>query len=304
MDSAAQNTISSTHRPGRALSFFRVAKILTAAFVLLAPVFLKIPSGARSYGYGVVRELVKLHTVIGTWNMAKMTSDHFYVKYEPEDRDQAKLVLDTAEHFYRPVTGDFGVRPHAKIPIILYSSKEELNKSFGWETNETAMGVYWAGTIRVLDPTAWIGDTDPARIKAAFVSSGPMAHELTHLMVDYLTGGNYPRWFTEGVAQYEEYKLTGFEFKDSAASLKQPLYSMKELTADFDDLSNQSLAYRESFLAVRYIVDNYGEGALYSLLKQLGRGRNFDQALHNVLQMDQARFETSWRDWALKISPI
>lgn len=299
MEPVVQKVLDSSPGPNRALSFIKVVKILAAAAVLIMPLVLKISPGVKFYGYGMIRELMKVHTVIGTWNMDKLTSEHFYVKYRPEDRDEAKLVLDTAELFYRPVTGDFGLYPRSRVPLILYSSREEMNKTFGWEANETAMGVYWAGSIRVLSPKAWVGDTDPARVKETFISSGPMAHEFTHLMVDYLTGGNYTRWFTEGVAQYEEYKLTGFEFNDSAGSLRQPLYSMKDLTVGFDNLPNQSLAYRESLTAVRYIVQHYGEKALYEIIKELGAGTEFNQAIYNVTHLDDAQFEAHWQEWAL-----
>jgi hypothetical protein len=126
-----------------------------------------------------------------------------------------------------------------------------------------------------------------------------MAHELTHLVVDYLTGGNYPRWFTEGVAQYEEYKLTGFELQDTTSSLKPPFYSMRDLTGRFDQLPNQTKAYRESLAAVRFIVDYAGEPALHQLIAELGRGLDFNQAAVKVLRLDEAQFEAGWQDWAM-----
>ncbi len=283
--------------------FAKFIKVFTAAFILFLALVWKIPTGVRYYGYGLIREVVKAHTIIGTWGMAKLTSEHFYVKFKPEDRAGAKLALETAEHFYHPVMEDFGFMTDTRIPIIIYTSRDELNKSFGWEANESAIGVYWTGTIRVLAPGVWIDETEPGRIRETFISSGPMAHELTHLVVDYLAGGNYPRWFTEGVAQYEEYKLTGFEFNDPAGSLRQPLYTMKALTDDFDALPNQSLAYRESLAAVRYIVYRCGEEALYDLIKKLGRGLDFGRALEEATGMDEALFELLWQDQVLQVEP-
>lgn len=291
----AGNSTGPNHRG----SLIRVVKILAAAFVLMTAFLWRLPANTKFYSYWAVRELIKIYTVLGTWKMDKLTSEHFYVKFKPEDREGAELVLETAEMFYRPVTADFGYVPGARVPLILYSSKEELNRSFGWEAKESAIGVYWGGTIRVLTPGAWVGESDPGRFREIFVSSGPMVHEFTHLMVDYLTGGNYPRWFTEGVAQYEEYKLTGFEFNDMAGSLRQQLYSMKELSADFDNLPNQSLAYKEAYTAVRYIVNQHGEKALYDLIKKLGGGMDFDLALQEILQLNSAEFEACWQEWAL-----
>ncbi|MDI9447115.1 MAG: peptidase MA family metallohydrolase [Pelotomaculaceae bacterium] len=277
----------------------RLARIIAAIIVLLLSILWRIPASAKFYGYGAIRELVKIYVVIGSWNMSKLTSEHFFVKYMPEDRGEAELVLETAEKFYQPITEDFGYTPRGRIPIILYSTKQELNQSFGWDASESAMGVYWAGVIRVLSPGAWVAETEADRVREVFVSSGPVAHELTHLMVDYLTGGNYPRWFTEGVAQYEEYKLTGFTLSKPEDSLKPPLYSMQELSRDFDNLADQTRAYSQSLAAVQYIVSQYGDDALAGLIKELGLGCSFSQAAEKVLQLDDTQFEARWQSWVL-----
>lgn len=277
------------------------ATSLIVLFFLLAGVLLwKIAFNARVYVYGAARECLKAYVVAGSWQMEKLTSDHFYLKYWPENRAEAEMVLETAERFYGPVAEDFSFKPRGKIPVILYQSREELNNSFGWEATESAMGVYWAGAIRVLSPREWIDEKDPARVRELFASSGPMAHEFTHLAVDYRTGGNYPRWFTEGVAQYEEYKLTGFHFNDPSGSLNRKLYSMEDLTGGFDELPDQSLAYRESFAAVSYIVNVYGEDMLHKLVRQLGLSRDFDSALQEVLGIGTEELETRWQAWAME----
>lgn len=299
MKLAEQDTIY--RYSGRPLDSFwlRAAKILAAAFILLAALFWNIPAGLKTYGYAAIRELVKVHTIIGTWRLEKLTSQHYYIKFRPEDRNEAELVLDTAEFFYQPVMDEFGFTHRGRIPIILYSSREALNKSFGWEADESAMGVYWAGAIRVLSPGVWIEQKDSGLVAEIFKASGPMAHELTHLVVDYLTGGNYPRWFTEGVAQYEEYKLTGFEFHDATGALKPPFYSMRDLTEHFDRLPSQTRAYSESLAAVRFIVSHAGEPALYQIIYELGQGMDFNQAIEKVLHLNEAQFETGWQEWAM-----
>lgn len=299
MQTGAPKNIRNVSGPGPNFHGKRLAKIITVVFVLLLPILWSIPAGVRFYGYGVIREMAKLHAVIGTRHMAKLTSRHFFVKYKPEDRAEAELVLEAAERFYQPVTEDFGCKPRGRIPIILYATKQELNQSFGWEANESAMGVYWAGVIRVLSPGAWVMDTEAGRIREVFLSSGPMAHELTHLMVDYLTGGNYPRWFTEGVAQYEEYKLTGFTLGEPSELLQQPFYTMRELNRDFDNLPDQALAYSQSLAAVQYIVSHYGEDALGRLIKELSYGYSFNRAARKVLNLEESQFVADWQRWVL-----
>lgn len=272
-------------------------KILTFALVLIITLLWKFPACVKHYSYGTIREFMIFYTALKEWRSEEITSEHFRVRFMPDNRAEAELVLEAAEHFYLSVTGDFCFSPRTKIPVILYSSRETLNKSFGWDAKENAMGVYWAGTIRVLSPLTWAGNDDADQLKETFFSSGPMPHELTHLVVDYLTRGNYPRWFTEGVAQYEEYKLTGFVVKGAAGALRQRHYSISELTADFDQLPDQTLAYGESFAAVQYIVQNFGEHTLLELLHKLGAGYSLSDAMEKSIGINLQVFEERWQEW-------
>jgi hypothetical protein len=129
-----------------------------------------------------------------------------------------------------------------------------------------------------------------------------MAHEFTHLVVDYITRGNYTRWFTEGLAQYEEFKLTGFEFGEESASFDQPLYKLSEMDANFDNLPNQALAYRQSYMAVRYIAAKYGEGALKEILNNLAKNKNMSEAINAVIGVDMKTFESNYIEWAIAVN--
>ncbi|OPX84490.1 MAG: hypothetical protein A4E53_04274 [Pelotomaculum sp. PtaB.Bin104] len=271
-------------------------KVISASLVLFIALLCKIPAGVKFHGYGTVREFIKVYTMLKDWRSEEIYSEHFRVRFMPGNRAEAELVLEATEFFYYPVMKDFNYSPRTRIPVIIYSSREALNKSFGWDAKENAMGVYWAGTIRVLSPRAWAGGADMDKLKETFFSSGPVAHELTHLVVDYLTGGNYPRWFTEGVAQYEEYKLTGFVFRNTADLLRQSHYSIGELD-DFDNLPNQAQAYSESFSAVLYIVQNYGEDTLMELFNKLGEGNNFSEAMEKAMGINVQEFDLKWQEW-------
>jgi succinate dehydrogenase hydrophobic anchor subunit len=131
-----------------------------------------------------------------------------------------------------------------------------------------------------------------------FSHSGPMVHEFTHLVFYHMTQGNYPRWFTEGLAQYAEYTINNYEWLTATNSLSGRLHTMVELDAKFDDLPNQSLAYRESFAAVRYIAEVHGDDALRQVIDQLRAGRKMDQAIQSVLAMSYSEYEQAWKQWA------
>lgn len=281
----------------RWLKFIKPLGIVVAALVLLAAFFTRIPSFIKNGTYNLAREGLREKALWTTRDMATLTGQHFIVRYTDSNKKDAELVLKTAEQFYAPIAQKYGYNGPGKIPVIVYPTRSELNRNFGWPANESAMGVYWAGVIRVLSPSVWVTNQEPQQYQETFEKSGPMAHEFTHLVVDYMTGGNYTRWFTEGMAQYEEYRLTGFEFNEPTASLDQPLYTLSEMDRNFDNLTNQALAYRQSFLAVRYIAENYGESSLKSILNNLAQGKNMDQAIQSSLGIEMSQFEQNYQKW-------
>ncbi|GAB6179215.1 hypothetical protein JCM14036_05340 [Desulfotomaculum defluvii] len=282
----------------RNISINKYLGITLAAVLILAAFFMKLPYFVKNSSYIIYREGFRQKALWTTRSMHTLSGDHFKLRFSQGNVKDAELVLATAEKFYAPIAEKYGYTGKGKIPIIVYSSRAELNRNFGWEANESAMGVYWAGVIRILSPHIWIDEDDPNLYREEFVHSGPMAHEFTHLVVDYITSGNYTRWFTEGIAQYEEYKLTGFEFDKLQASLDQPLYRLAEMNAYFDDLPNQPLAYRQSYLAVRYIAEVYGEDTLKVILQNLAQGNKTETVLEKVLGVNMKDFEENYINWA------
>lgn len=273
-------------------------KIAVTALAFSTALMVKTPGTLKGYVYGVFREAAKNTVVLKTWGMSSLDGERFVIKYQPGDEENARLVLEAADKFYQPVTEDFGLTVKNKIPIIVYPSREELNASFGWPANESAMGVYWAGVIRVLSPEVWISADNPQQVKEMFFNSGPMAHELTHLVVDYATRGNVPRWFTEGLAQYEEYRLTGFRFDNGQGFYGEKAYGFANMDKKFDSLPDQALAYRQSLSAVEYIVEFYGQESLHKIIRNLAGGAGMDRAVEQTLGMNLSEFEAKWRQWA------
>jgi hypothetical protein len=180
-----------------------------------------------------------------------------------------------------------GQAPDKQTTIVIYPDSSSLAASFGWDKNEKALGVYWGGTIRVLTPSAWLSGVGQQQ---QFVKEGPMVHEFTHLMVDQMTRGNYNRWWTEGIAQYTEKQITGFEFA-SPFNGNQPVYyyTLDNLEKNFDTL-DQPVAYWEALQAVDFIVDNYGEQKIYTIMGYLGNGDTMPKAIQNALGIDYDTF--------------
>lgn len=268
----------------------------TLLVALAAAVFLVTQPDSRlgMRFYPLVREAAAAKMDYQTRNLAVTETPHFTIKYAEQDADTVAIVAQAAEAAYQPVTQGLGYTPEGKTIIIINRSRSELNRNFGWSGDQSAMGVYWGGVIQVLSPHVWLKDTTAD----SFIRSGPMVHEFTHLVLDHLTRGNYPRWFTEGLAQYEEYQINGYEWQTANNSLQGQLYPMSELDKSFDSLPNQALAYRESLAAVRYIAEVHGEDRLRQVISLLAAGRSMADAIATSLGMDYDSFNVAWPRWA------
>ena len=270
-------------------------RITLLILTLAVLVTVRLPAQVRGYAYELYREAARANVEFKSRNLSTIEGSHFRVKYQDADRNYAGVVLEASEKFYAPIAEKYGVKVNRKITVMVYPSREELNASFGWPANESAMGVYWVGVIRVLSPASWIQEREPDQMREVFISSGPMAHEITHLAVDYATSGNCPRWLTEGLAQLEEYQLTGFRFPDQASASGKSFYSLKQMDRDFDNLPDQSLAYRESLSVVEYIQSYYGEDKLKEIVSLLGTGRSIDDSVSQALGLGLVELEQNWQ---------
>lgn len=276
-----------------------LASALLVAAIFLLFFTLKSPVTAKNHLYGLARDVMKKSLEIRTFNWYVLDGSGFKVRYQPVDAPVARLVLETAEDYYEAVNQMLDYTPVDSVPVYIYPTKETLNESFGWDASVNAMGVYWAGTIRILSPLEWIEDEE--EMSVIFRENGPMAHEYAHLVVDYKTHGNYPRWLTEGIAQYVERELTGFVLAHEEQDGEE-WYSFETMDTEFDLLPNQHLAYAQSLLAVDYMVELKGFDGVLELLDELAKGQKISNALGSVLGQELADFEVSFREWVAKSS--
>lgn len=272
-----------------------VETTVIVSLLLAALFFAQVPVKPQMWIYPLARQVFQAKINYETRDMMKYETEHFVVKYTQGDAGVVPMVAEAAEAAYQPVTSILGYTPKAKGMLIIYPDKRELNKVFGWSSAESAMGVYYGGVIQVLSPRTWLKDTGSTQ---EFIQTGPVLHEYTHLVFDYMTSGNYSRWFTEGLAQYLEYRVNHYEWLTKDNKLDGQMYTMEELDNNFDGLSNKSLAYRQSLAAIRYIADVHGDSKLQGIIGDLTKGVSLEKAISTNLNMSYAEYDQAWRVWA------
>ena len=193
--------------------------------------------------------------------------DRFTVMFEGRDEEQlavrATTVLDGA---FRRIGRTLGQYPSNPITVILYTQKQfrDMTRAPDWSD-----GLFDGGRIRL--PVRGASQDLPRFDRV-------LTHELTHAIVHSLAARGVPVWLHEGLAMY-------FEPRDAADAERRLIAShvfvpLVELETSFNQLNLQeaTLAYDESLVAVRVLIDRIGTG-VGLLLQDLDEGQPIDQAI-------------------------
>lgn len=235
---------------------------------------------------------------------ATMRTAHFVVHYDPSDPFLAKLMARAASEHLLRVSASLGHQVEKDQPFRLY-------------VFPTHLGFIDAGGLETQRFTVGIASTDDSiSVDASGVfapASEVLAHEVTHAVIFRILGPNVarlPLWMNEGLAKYHSEEFTTEDdhlISDAAADgLLIPLAS---LASSFPQ-DRAGLAYAESSSAVRYMIEEYGKTAPRLLLREMARGRSFDQAMVEATGMTGDQFARAWynhtteRYWMVRVTRI
>ncbi|HWR83300.1 MAG TPA: hypothetical protein VN285_08355 [Candidatus Deferrimicrobium sp.] len=130
-----------------------------------------------------------------------------------------------------------------------------------------------------------------------------LAHEYAHLVVAHRSGfWSVPRWFDEGVAMLVS---TEWSWADNVAMSKAAVFGEFIPLRKIEQVNrfNQSqaqVAYAQSYLAVKYLLDHYGPHALTRFLDAMGRGATVDSALTSACGGTYREFEMEYQEYLSK----
>jgi tetratricopeptide (TPR) repeat protein len=198
---------------------------------------------------------------------------HFSVRFQgPADDLVARRILELLEDAYRRVGGVLASYPTEPVTVMLYTQEQ-----FRASSNAPDWAVAsFDGRIKI--PT--VGALQkPEELKST------LTHEFVHAVVAELAGGSAPKWLNEGLAellQSDDYSR--IERVLARVPKRLPL---SQLERDFGALAADDvpLAYAQSAMAVRKMIDLRGATAVAALLQALGRGDRFDRAFEATIFM-------------------
>lgn len=204
---------------------------------------------------------------------------HFRVLFEgPVDQALARRAVDMLEAAYLKIGDALGFYPSESVEVVLYTSQQfrDITRGPAW------VGGVYDGRIRVPVKGALEQVGDLERV---------LTHEYVHAIVANLAGRGVPAWVNEGLAVVlEPGGLASAERVVAAAPSRPPL---RQLHTGFSGLPDAQarVAYAESAVAARAMLDLRGPSAVVMLLRDLGAGAQFAGAFHQRIGVRYEEFE-------------
>lgn len=216
-------------------------------------------------------------------------SPHFELRLEA-DQDSMFVgeVLENLEAIYKDLTARHGWEPPHRTIVELFPTHQ-------WFSARVT-GLPWVEGI----PAVCFGDViamdSPRTLQGHMNWVEILRHEFGHVLALGMTDKRVPFWFTEGLSVTLEHFPRGADWDQNlrAAYVDGRLVGVDSLTIAFTRPrfpTERLLAYHESSLIVRDLVDRKGWPVIPKLLAAFGRGEDLPEALKRAAGEDYDRFK-------------
>ncbi len=223
----------------------------------------------------------------------RQTGAHFALRYVGEVPEElGREILELLERAYDEVGYDLNHYPRNEVEVVIYSDADFQRV--------THLPVWVAAAYEERGSRIRI----PIRgIRQATDLRALLYHEYTHVVIRDVTGGKVPTWLNEGLALIEQRTpLDGAVETVRQLADERKLPSLGSLNGSFVGLTGAEarMAYAVSYTATKFLIERWSRWDTQRLLRQLGEGVPFEDALKDATRLTLPEFEQEWRDWLVR----
>ncbi len=238
---------------------------------------------------GVTRVAATPRVGTETWRVEPLPD--FQVYYPASQQRYVAPLVELLQEEYARVTHQLGVTFRRPARVYLAPNQETFQRLTGGLVPDWGAGVAdLSRGVVVLQMPGSAGEIPRFR--------KTVRHEFIHLLVGQAIQpvGLVPTWFHEGLAvslSYDE-EFSGGE-AISKALLSNSIVTLDEIDHVLQFQREKArLAYEQSYSAVRYLEQRFGQDALTTFLKALSHATSFERTFEEVFGLSLADFELDW----------
>ncbi|HJZ88088.1 MAG TPA: tetratricopeptide repeat protein [Polyangia bacterium] len=204
----------------------------------------------------------------------------------------ARQVAPLLRRAYESYRARYGFVPQGPIIVEMYADPQQYAIRTVGLPQLGALGVCFGRVITAMEPGS-----------AHFSWAMVLSHELAHVFAIQMSRSRVPRWFTEGLSEWEtaqarpEWRRAGDA--DLAAALAAGrLRPLGELNLGFTrarSLDEMTAAYYHSYVAVDFLARRFGFAKLTEMLKLWGQGKSTSAVLEQASGRKMADLDAELR---------
>jgi len=236
------------------------------------------------------------------WTVTEGTS---FVVVHPPGKDEILVpyLLEALEAQKAAIQRELGIEVPGKVRVEVLDGVRSLSRLTGLTEAE----IRGSGTVAVAkyDKLMLLS---PRLLVKGYDWLDTAAHEFVHHAISLRTRDRMPVWLHEGIAKWGEtlWRGKGGEAWSpysaailEAAIRKGKLVTFEEMHPSVAKLTSDraTLAFAEVLLAVEFLVQQGGPGALPDAIAQVAGGKDAREAIASAAHRPWAQFEAGWRQY-------
>ena len=190
----------------------------------------------------------------------------------------------------------YGFVPSTPVQVEMYASREQFSVRTSGLPNIGIQGVCFGRVVAAISPKA-----EP------FNWGNVLWHELGHVFAIQLSKNHVPRWFTEGLSEYE----TIARRPEWARELDPQLYEaitqnklpsavdMNRAFTHASDAEDVTVAYYAASQMLIFTVERYGMGGVRKALELWGQGKKTPAVIQSAFGVSPSDYDAAYRSWQL-----
>jgi tetratricopeptide (TPR) repeat protein len=217
----------------------------------------------------------------------------FKIRYHKDEKSiLERYVPDLLDRAWSKMVKVYGFTPHTPTGIELYRDRESFSIRTSGLPHTAIQGVCFGKTLAAMS----LG-------KEKFNLGMTLWHELAHVFHIQLSASHVPRWFTEGLAEYETLIARPEWTREYDAELyaamrdgKLPvLASMSRAFTRAEQISDVAMAYYASSQIVVMLMERYGAPKVVKMLELWGKGKRHEQVFAEALGVSATELDRDFK---------
>ena len=219
----------------------------------------------------------------------------FNVRYHKDERAiLERYVPRMLDEAWTSMVQRYGFTPKMPVSIELYANQENFSVRTSGLPNVGIQGVCFGQTLAAMSPAA-----------AEFNWGNVVWHELGHVFAIQMSKNHVPRWFTEGLSEYETIirRPEWQREEDPAlfAALKggrvPAVEGFNRAFTHVDDVSDVTMAYFAASQILVYMAQDFGFQKVVSMLPRWGAGQRTPEVVKGALGITPGELDRRFLAW-------